>query len=201
MKKVIIFFIILSASYYCSYSQSTAKIDKEKTKSEISLMEKNFQNDLVRFGVDNAFHKYAAENAVIKRENDTLVIGKQAIKNYYSNPVYKKTVAEWSPDYIDVSDDGSMAYTYGKYRWNFTDKEVSKLKNATTYACEEFMKVNSDWVHLRSCETCGVTLCCDNSPLKHMTAHNHATSHPVVISAEPGERWLWCYNDELFVEY
>ena len=128
MKKVIIFFIILSCSYYCSYSQSTAKIDKEKTKSEISLMEKNFQNDLIRFGVDYAFHKYAAENAVIKRENDTLVIGKPAIKNYYSNPVYKKAVAEWIPDFIDVSDDGTMAYTYGKYRWNFTDAEGNVTK-------------------------------------------------------------------------
>jgi ketosteroid isomerase-like protein len=128
MKKVIIFFVILSASNYCSYSQLTTKIDKEKIKSEISLVEQNFQKDLVTSGVDFAFHKYAAENAVIKREKDTLVIGKQAIKIYYSNPIYKNAVAEWSPDFIDVSDDGTMAYTYGKYRWNFKDKQGKVTK-------------------------------------------------------------------------
>ena len=57
------------------------------------------------------------------------------------------------------------------------------------------------WVHLRTCQTCGVTLCCDSSPNRHMTKHARATSHPVVASAEPGERWLYCYPDDAFVEY
>jgi hypothetical protein len=64
MKKVLIFIVILSASNYCSYSQLTTKIDKEKIKTEISLREQNFQKDLVTFGVDFAFHKYAAEHGL-----------------------------------------------------------------------------------------------------------------------------------------
>ena len=80
-------------------------------------------------------------------------------------------------------------------------EEINELKLAATYACEECIKVNSSWVHLRTCQTCGITLCCDNSPLRHMTQHNHFSGHPVVISAEPGEHWLWCYKDEMFIEY
>ncbi|MGH2563683.1 MAG: UBP-type zinc finger domain-containing protein [Ginsengibacter sp.] len=34
-----------------------------------------------------------------------------------------------------------------------------------------------------------------------MTKHYHQVKHPVVISAESGERWMWCYEDELFVDY
>jgi hypothetical protein len=26
------------------------------------------------------------------------------------------------------------------------------------------MKIGAYWVHLQTCQTCGVTLCCDNSP-------------------------------------
>ena len=26
--------------------------------------------------------------------------------------------------------------------------------------------------------------------------HFHKTTHPVVASFEPGERWAWCYADE-----
>ncbi|MCD0490174.1 UBP-type zinc finger domain-containing protein [Pedobacter sp. MC2016-14] len=78
---------------------------------------------------------------------------------------------------------------------------IKELKLASELVCEECVKVNSGWVHLRTCQTCGVTLCCDQSPLKHMTAHFHQSKHPVIISSEPGERWLWCFVDETFAEY
>ena len=78
---------------------------------------------------------------------------------------------------------------------------IKTLRQPKAYACEECVKIGSTWVHLRTCQTCGVTLCCDQSPHKHMTAHYHTTHHPVIISAEPGEKWLWCYKDELFVDY
>ena len=67
--------------------------------------------------------------------------------------------------------------------------------------CEECIKTNSNWVHLRTCQQCGVTLCCDQSPNQHMTKHYHAVGHPVIASAQPGERWLWCYPHEQFMEY
>jgi hypothetical protein len=78
---------------------------------------------------------------------------------------------------------------------------ITTLKLAKEYVCEECIKTGDDWVHLRTCQTCGATLCCDQSINKHMTKHFHHTGHPVVISAEPGEKWLWCYKDNLFAEY
>jgi len=80
-------------------------------------------------------------------------------------------------------------------------ESITTLKVADEFVCSECVKAHTDWVHLRTCQTCGVTLCCDQSPMRHMTAHNHQTKHPVVSSAQPGERWLWCYPDELFVDY
>ena len=80
-------------------------------------------------------------------------------------------------------------------------KEIEQLKLPVKHVCEECVKNGTEWLHLRTCQTCGVTLCCDDSPSRHMTQHNHKTGHPVIISAEPGERWIWCYKDELFVEY
>ena len=80
-------------------------------------------------------------------------------------------------------------------------KAIKHLKTAKEYVCEECIKSGGDWVHLRTCQTCGVTLCCDDSPQQHMTKHCHQTSHPVIISAEPGERWIWCYKHEVIAEY
>ena len=62
--------------------------------------------------------------------------------------------------------------------------------------CEDCLKMHGRWVHLRECLTCGKVGCCDNSPNKHATAHFHATKHPIISSAEPGEDWAWCYVDE-----
>lgn len=73
---------------------------------------------------------------------------------------------------------------------------IRDVEPSTTKGCEDCLKVGSPWVHLRICLTCGYVGCCDNSPLKHATAHYHATKHPVIKSFEPGETWGWCYLDE-----
>jgi hypothetical protein len=78
---------------------------------------------------------------------------------------------------------------------------VDSVKRPHRHECAECVKINARWVHLRTCQQCGVTLCCDDSPNKHATAHAHATSHPVIASAEPGERWLYCYPNDAFYEY
>jgi hypothetical protein len=78
---------------------------------------------------------------------------------------------------------------------------VSSVKQPARRVCEECIKTGDSWVHLRTCQECGHTLCCDNSPNKHATKHAHASHHPVIASAEVGERWLYCYPDEQFAEY
>jgi uncharacterized UBP type Zn finger protein len=66
-----------------------------------------------------------------------------------------------------------------------------------TLGCEECLKLGMSWVHLRLCLSCGHVGCCDSSPGRHATGHFRHTSHPVAASFEPGERWAWCYVDEL----
>ncbi|MFI5008765.1 MAG: UBP-type zinc finger domain-containing protein [Solirubrobacterales bacterium] len=76
--------------------------------------------------------------------------------------------------------------------------EVQVLKLPQPVAgCEECLASGGHWVHLRMCQTCGHIGCCDSSPNRHATAHNRATGHPIVRSAEPGEDWSWCYVDEV----
>lgn len=72
---------------------------------------------------------------------------------------------------------------------------------ANEKVCQACVKTGDSWLHLRKCQSCGAVLCCDSSPNKHATAHFHASQHPVVISAEPGERWAWCYADGMMLRY
>jgi hypothetical protein len=78
---------------------------------------------------------------------------------------------------------------------------VEKVLLPAQHICEECVKIGAQWVHLRTCQTCSVTLCCDSSPNRHASKHARKVKHPVIASAEPGERWLYCYPDEVFAEY
>ena len=63
--------------------------------------------------------------------------------------------------------------------------------------CKDCLLAGDVWVNLRLCLTCGYVGCCDNSKNKHATRHHHKTNHPVIVSYEEGENWLWCYLDEI----
>jgi len=80
-------------------------------------------------------------------------------------------------------------------------RAIGDVKRPARRECEECVKIGSAWMHLRTCQECGRTLCCDNSPNRHATAHARSSGHPVIASAEPGERWLYCYADDDFAEY
>jgi hypothetical protein len=78
---------------------------------------------------------------------------------------------------------------------------IGTVKQPKVRECLECVQIGARWLHLRTCQTCGVTLCCDDSPNRHASAHARAVKHPVIASAEPGERWMYCYVDDEFAEY
>jgi len=63
--------------------------------------------------------------------------------------------------------------------------------------CEDCLRIDGVWLHLRICLACGHVGCCDNSPNRHATAHYHDSDHALIRSLEPEEEWSWCYVDEV----
>ena len=80
-------------------------------------------------------------------------------------------------------------------------EQLSTVKQPAERACAECVKLGAQWVHLRTCQSCGATLCCDSSPNKHASKHAASSGHAVIASAEADERWLYCYPDDAFAEY
>lgn len=81
-------------------------------------------------------------------------------------------------------------------------KHLNQIKEVTPSAkgCEDCLRIGSTWVQLRLCMICGHVGCCDSSPNKHATKHFHASAHPIIRSFERGERWGWCYVDEVMFD-
>jgi hypothetical protein len=78
---------------------------------------------------------------------------------------------------------------------------IKSVRHPKKRECEDCVKIGATWVHLRTCQECGGTRCCDDSPNKHTSKHARVSGHPVIASAEPGERWLYCYPHDSFKEY
>ena len=78
---------------------------------------------------------------------------------------------------------------------------LTDIKQPQERVCDDCDPIGGRCDHLRTCQACGGTRCCDNSPNKHASKHAHTSGHPVIASAEEGERWVYCYPDDAFAEY
>lgn len=124
MRKSILLVFILTLLISCVPKKAIQSQDT--IKDQVFKAEDDFKNLSQTKGISSAFYTFADENAVIKREKDTLIHGKENIKKYYSNPKFGKASVTWKPDFVEVSKDGEMAYTYGKYTWTVTDSLGNK---------------------------------------------------------------------------
>jgi Zn-finger in ubiquitin-hydrolases and other protein len=80
-------------------------------------------------------------------------------------------------------------------------RATTNVTHPKRQVCEICVETGGTWVKLRTCQQCGVTLCCDSSPNRHASRHAKTSGHPVIASAEPGERWLYCYLDDQVAQY
>jgi len=82
----------------------------------------------------------------------------------------------------------NLAQTISVYQGLIDLDAIASVKQRQRRDCKECAKIEADWVHLRACQTCGITLCCDSSPTRHTTKYAHATGGSVIASSERGER-------------
>jgi len=112
MKKYILLILFCSYFLFLFSQQSRSKIYIQ----QIAKTEKAFEKMASEKGIAEAFYFFADENAVILRANDSIIKGKVNIKKFYDKKPKNATVS-WTADFIEVSEDGTLGYTYGKFSW------------------------------------------------------------------------------------
>jgi len=121
MKKWISLIVLTLPMLFSCVSESDQE-SLEKWKLEILETEKSFALMADEEGISRAFLTYAAEDAVLMR-NNKLVIGKQNLSELFENQGSKPKDEKlsWKPDFVDVSASGDLAYTYGQFSHSYTD--------------------------------------------------------------------------------
>ena len=126
MKKLLIITLLFSLSISsCSLNNKDDQV--EKWKQEIENTELEFADMASKEGLQKAFLSYAADDAVLNR-NNTILKGKEAIKDYFENQTLSDVKLVWAPDFIEVSRSGDLGYTYGKFNFSAIDTTGNKIE-------------------------------------------------------------------------
>jgi ketosteroid isomerase-like protein len=94
----------------------------EDWKKEIVDTELAFAQMAQKEGIPKAFLTYAADDAVLMR-NNSLIIGMESIRESFNNQKAElgSVSLTWKPDFVDVASSGDLGYTYGKYSYTVID--------------------------------------------------------------------------------
>jgi len=124
MKNLIISLLVISI-FSCQTETPSAKIEQYKV--EVVNAEKAFAQLAKEKGMEKAFVAFAAEDAVLSR-NNALIRGKEEISQYFGKESLREVSLEWEPDFVDVAASGDLAYTYGKFQFSAIDTSGNPLK-------------------------------------------------------------------------
>ncbi len=103
-----------------SFSSCRVSIKTEENRKLLMETDVAFSNYCMEKGMNEAFYKYAAEKAVMLKDNSYPLIGKENIKKQFSGDDSQITFT-WSPLEADVSKSGELGYTYGTYSFQTVD--------------------------------------------------------------------------------
>jgi len=117
MKKSLILILLLSPLFT---SCASRKDQVETWKKEIMETEKAFSAMARKEGIPEAFLAFAAEDVVLER-NNSLVAGKEALRESFEGSSPENASLSWTPDFVDVASSGDLGYTYGKYTYTLVD--------------------------------------------------------------------------------
>ena len=120
MKKTITT-IICTLCIVLAFGQRAA--NRETWKQQVAETEKAFEKMAHDAGITEAFYQFADSIAVINRANDSLIYSKENIRHFYTLKNYTNATVNWTTDFVQVSDDGTLAYTYGKYVWKLNQPD------------------------------------------------------------------------------
>ncbi len=112
----------LALVWALSCKQTDPQDQADLWKAEIVKTETDFAQMAREEGIEPAFMAFAAEDAVMMRNNQ-VVRGREEIRQWFakrpSDP--SKIKLDWKPDFVEVSASGDLGYTYGPYTLTMID--------------------------------------------------------------------------------
>ena len=115
--------------------------------SEIRQVEQAFNDLAASKGIKEAFLTFADDSAVIVRNNQ-IYKGKSAIGSYFDQSTLQNITLTWEPEFIEVSEDGTLGYTYGPYHFQAEDSTGQQIKSEGLFHTVWKKKSDGSWKYV-----------------------------------------------------
>ena len=142
MQRILIFLMLISSLISCTNLQQEPDTDLWKT--EITDAEKAFAQMAADSGVATAFLHFAAEDAVLQR-NNAIIKGKSEIQQYFNEQTLQNISLEWAPDFVEVAASGELGYTFGKFTFSASDTTGAPLEAKGIFHTVWKRQANGEW--------------------------------------------------------
>ncbi len=138
-----------------------------------------------------------AQRADLIRMRDEGTVPEDVLRTVFNDLDIEETVLDFRRSQSRESRADELTAPKGSPGCDHLEKLADPPAPEPPDACGDCLAEGLQWVHLRLCMTCGHVGCCDSSVGKHASRHFGSTDHPVIRSFEQGERWRWCFVDEV----
>ena len=139
--------LLLGACLCVSASIMAETVSREIVIQQIYQVEQAFNQMLAEKSLTEAFDYYAAEEATLVR-GTKVITGKSNIKAYHQTSTMSDVKLTWKPDFVDLSDDYSMAYTFGQYQYSGIDKEGKGVSSTGVFHTVWKRQANGSWKYV-----------------------------------------------------
>ncbi len=129
------------------YCDNPEPMDKSVWIEEIHQVEQAFNDMAAEQGVQAAFLAFAADSAALNR-NNRIIKGKAAIRDYFEQQTLRDVRLSWEPQFIDVSGDGTMGYTYGPYTFSARDTSGRIMESTGIFHTVWKRQANGTWKYV-----------------------------------------------------
>ena len=140
-------YLAFATALLCSCTVTMEDNGPEKQKEAILAAEKSFAKMASEEGIPEAFIAFADQNAALLRQGKVLK-GKTAIAAFYNAGSFDNVTLEWEPTFVDISESGDLAYTYGDYVFTRTDSLGNISKNTGVFHTVWKKQADGTWKYV-----------------------------------------------------
>lgn len=116
-------------------------------KSELIKVDREFSIMSVEKGIAAAFVSYAADSAMILRDNMHPIVGQNAIGDLWANTPDGAQLV-WTPDFADIAASGDLGYTIGHWTYSVTDSSGETQSSKGRYVTIWKKQDDGNWKYV-----------------------------------------------------
>lgn len=119
----------------------------DANKNELFEIDREFSQMSVEKGIAAAFVSYAADSAMILRDNMLPIVGRSAIGDLWGDTPEGVQLV-WEPDFADIAKSGELGYTIGHWTYSSTDSTGKTSSSKGRYVTIWKKQADGNWKYV-----------------------------------------------------